>query len=84
MTTKPRIGLLGVGWIGRSRMEAILATGAVEVAAVVAPSDEMAAAALVLAPGAARRWAGMLAKRPVGLPPQQGPIGSCRSTSPIG
>ena len=51
---KPRIGFLGVGWIGRHRMEAMLATGAVEAAAVADPSDEMAADALRLAPGAAR------------------------------
>ncbi len=54
MTTRPRLGFLGVGWIGRSRMEAILATGAVDAAAIVEPSDEMAAAALTLAPGAVR------------------------------
>ena len=54
MTTRPRVGLLGVGWIGRSRMEAILATDAVEVAAIVEPSDQMADAALTLAPGAGR------------------------------
>ncbi len=52
MTTKPRIGFLGVGWIGRSRMEAMLATGAIEAAAVAEPSAEMAAEALNLAPGA--------------------------------
>lgn len=51
---KPRIGFLGVGWIGRHRMEAMLATGAVEAAAVADPSDEMAAGALALAPAAAR------------------------------
>ena len=41
----PRLGFLGVGWIGRHRMEAILATGAVEVAAIADPSAEMAAEA---------------------------------------
>lgn len=51
---KPRIGFLGVGWIGRHRMEAMLATGTVEAAAVADPSDEMAADALRLAPEAAR------------------------------
>ncbi|HEU0066879.1 MAG TPA: Gfo/Idh/MocA family oxidoreductase [Sphingomonas sp.] len=49
-----RIGLLGVGWIGRSRMAAMLATGAVEAAAIVEPSDDMAREALALAPGATR------------------------------
>ena len=31
---KPRIGFLGVGWIGRNRLEAMLGTGAIEVAAI--------------------------------------------------
>ncbi|WP_374471086.1 Gfo/Idh/MocA family protein [Phenylobacterium sp.] len=51
-TVKPRIGFLGVGWIGRHRMEAIAATGAVEIAAVADPSPEMAAEAGKLAPDA--------------------------------
>jgi predicted dehydrogenase len=50
---KPRIGFLGVGWIGRHRMEAMLDTGAVEAAAVADPSGEMQAQAAPLAPGAA-------------------------------
>jgi predicted dehydrogenase len=54
MTSRPRVGFLGVGWIGRHRMEAMLATGAVEAAAVADPSDEMAAEALRLAPDAKR------------------------------
>jgi predicted dehydrogenase len=52
MTPRPRVGFLGVGWIGRHRMEAMLATGAVEAAAIADPSDEMAAEALKLAPDA--------------------------------
>ena len=51
--TKPRIGFLGVGWIGRSRMEAMLATGLVQAAAIADPSLGMAAEAAKLAPGAA-------------------------------
>ncbi|MFD1107364.1 Gfo/Idh/MocA family protein [Sphingobium olei] len=31
---RPRIGFLGVGWIGRNRMEAMLASGRIEVAAI--------------------------------------------------
>ncbi|HEU0135376.1 MAG TPA: Gfo/Idh/MocA family oxidoreductase [Allosphingosinicella sp.] len=50
--SRPRIGFLGVGWIGRHRMEAMLATGAVEAAAIADPSSECAAQALALAPGA--------------------------------
>lgn len=52
MSNKPRLGFLGVGWIGQHRMEAMLATGAVEAAAIVDPSPEMRAEALALAPGA--------------------------------
>lgn len=51
---RPRVGFLGVGWIGRHRMEAMAATGAVEVAAFVDPSDDAAAAAAEAAPEAAR------------------------------
>jgi predicted dehydrogenase len=49
---RPRIGFLGVGWIGRSRMEAMLATGLVEAVAIADPSAEMADDAARLAPGA--------------------------------
>jgi predicted dehydrogenase len=49
---RPRVGFLGVGWIGRHRMEAILATGAIEVAGIADASAETAAAAAALAPGA--------------------------------
>ena len=47
-----RIGFLGTGWIGRHRMGAMLATGAVEAVAVADPSPEMIAEALTLAPDA--------------------------------
>jgi predicted dehydrogenase len=50
--TKPRVGFLGVGWIGRHRMEAMLETGAIEAAAIAEPSAEMMAEAAKLAPGA--------------------------------
>lgn len=48
-----RLGFAGIGWIGRNRMEAMLATGLVEAAAIVEPSPEMTAAAQAMAPGAA-------------------------------
>ncbi len=51
-TTRPRIGFLGVGWIGRHRMEAMADTGLIEVAAVADPSREMAAEAGKIAPEA--------------------------------
>lgn len=50
--TRPRIGFLGTGWIGRHRLAAIAATGAVEVAAIVDPSADCAREAQALAPGA--------------------------------
>jgi predicted dehydrogenase len=50
---KPRVGFLGTGWIGRHRMEAMLATGLVEAVAVADPSEAMVAEALALAPNAA-------------------------------
>ncbi len=46
------MGFLGVGWIGRHRLQAMLATDAVEVVAVADPSPEMVAEALAIAPGA--------------------------------
>lgn len=49
---KPRVGFLGIGWIGRNRMAAIAATGAVEIAAISDPSAEMVCEAAALAPGA--------------------------------
>ncbi|HLL59883.1 MAG TPA: Gfo/Idh/MocA family oxidoreductase [Allosphingosinicella sp.] len=49
---RPRLGFLGVGWIGRHRMEKMLETGGIEVAAIADPSPEMAAEAAKLAPKA--------------------------------
>ena len=49
---KPRIGFLGTGWIGRHRMAAMLATGAVEAAAICDPSPDCLTEALALAPAA--------------------------------
>ncbi|HEU5033492.1 MAG TPA: Gfo/Idh/MocA family oxidoreductase [Mycobacteriales bacterium] len=46
----PRLGFLGVGWIGRNRMEAIARCGAVDVVAV-ADSDASTAAAAAAAAG---------------------------------
>jgi predicted dehydrogenase len=37
--TRPRLGFLGVGWIGRNRMEALEASELVEVAAVADPAE---------------------------------------------
>jgi predicted dehydrogenase len=49
---KPRLGFLGVGWIGRNRMEAIVRSGNAEVAAIVDAAPEVARKALESAPGA--------------------------------
>ena len=50
--TKPRIGFLGSGWIGRHRMAAMLDTGLIEATGIADPSPEMRAEALKLAPAA--------------------------------
>jgi predicted dehydrogenase len=47
-----RLGFLGTGWIGRNRMEAMLATGGAEAVAICDPNEEMARQARELAPGA--------------------------------
>lgn len=52
MRERPRVGFLGVGWIGRHRMAAMIASGTVEAVAVSDPSAEMVREALALAPGA--------------------------------
>jgi predicted dehydrogenase len=52
-STKPaRLGFLGVGWIGRHRMQAILESGAARAVAITDPSAEMIAESLKLAPEA--------------------------------
>jgi predicted dehydrogenase len=38
VATKPRLGFLGVGWIGRSRLDAIAASGLADVAAIADPA----------------------------------------------
>jgi predicted dehydrogenase len=48
-----KLGFLGVGWIGRNRMEAMLATGKAEAIAICDPNPDMALEAQKLAPEAA-------------------------------
>jgi predicted dehydrogenase len=48
-----RLGFLGVGWIGRHRLQALLRSGQVEAVGIVDPSAECREAALAAAPGAA-------------------------------
>jgi predicted dehydrogenase len=50
---KPRLGFLGVGWIGRNRMEALLNSGFVEVAVIADPVAAQAEKAAQVAPKAA-------------------------------
>lgn len=45
-----RLGFLGVGWIGRHRMEAVLTSGLAEACAVCDPSPDMVASARALSP----------------------------------
>jgi predicted dehydrogenase len=49
---RPRLGFLGVGWIGQHRMKAIHESGVAEIAAIADPSFEMAKRAAELAPAA--------------------------------
>jgi len=50
--TRPRLGFLGVGWIGRNRMEAMVASNAIEVAAIADALPDNGAEAGALAPDA--------------------------------
>ena len=52
--TKPRLGFLGVGWIGRNRMEAMVKSGFAEVAAIADSVEDNAAEASKIAPEADR------------------------------
>ena len=49
---RPRIGFVGVGWIGRHRMQAIIEQNNVEIAAIADAVPATAAEAARLAPGA--------------------------------
>jgi len=50
--TRPRLGFLGTGWIGRDRLRALAASGAVDVAALADPATDCLRAAAQDAPGA--------------------------------
>jgi len=54
----PRLGFLGVGWIGRQRMEAVARAGAASVAAIADP-DRRAAEAAAAAVGGAEVCSGL-------------------------
>lgn len=67
--TRPRIGFFGTGWIGRHRMAAMIATGAIEPAFICDPDPASLAAARTVAPEARALpdLAAMLAERPDGI-----------------
>jgi predicted dehydrogenase len=50
--TRPRLGFVGVGWIGRHRLDAVIARGNAEIVAIADPSRERRDAALAGVPGA--------------------------------
>ena len=51
-SARPRIGFLGVGWIGLNRMSSLVESGLVDAVAIADPSAEMLARAVEAAPGA--------------------------------
>src|SRR5437762_12580139 len=51
---RPRLGFLGLGWIGTHRLAAIGRAGVAEIIAIADPLDEMLAAAAQHAPKAVR------------------------------
>lgn len=53
-STTPKIGCLGVGWIGRQRMQKVHQSGAAEIVAICDPQDSCAEQALELLPQARR------------------------------
>lgn len=53
-TAKPRLGFLGVGWIGRHRMQALAASELVELVAIGDSNPEILEQAVPIAPGATR------------------------------
>ena len=50
---RPRLGFLGVGWIGRHRLQAIERDGRADIVAIADPSRECRDAAMAIAPDAA-------------------------------
>ena len=53
MARRPRLGFLGVGWIGFQRMQAVAESCWGEIAAIADPAEELLAKAHALAPGCA-------------------------------
>ena len=54
MITKPKLGFLGVGWIGRRRLESIAGTGLAQISVLADPAQDSLDAAHKVAPDADR------------------------------
>lgn len=67
--TRPKIAFVGLGWIGRHRMQAICDQGGVDIVALADPSDDCVAEAASLAPNAitGNTLAEVLAHKPDGV-----------------
>src|SRR4051794_4862592 len=52
-TARPRLSFLGVGWIGRHRMEAIARSGLAEIVAIADPAQNLLSQAAASVPDAA-------------------------------
>lgn len=68
-TLRPRLAFLGLGWIGRNRMEAVARAGLADIVALADPSPEAVQAAAAHAPEAAQGadLGAILATRPDGV-----------------
>jgi predicted dehydrogenase len=66
---RPSLGFVGVGWIGRNRMEAIALDERVEVTGVVEPAEDLALQALEISPAAEwfPNYEALLDARPDGI-----------------
>src|SRR5687767_4655477 len=66
---RPRLGFLGVGWIGQHRLQALVRSGLVDVVAITDPVRMHAEQAARIAPGAAvlDSFETLLALEPGGL-----------------
>ncbi len=55
LSARPRLGFLGVGWIGRKRMEAVAQSGLADIVAIVDTSRDLAGQAAAQVPDAKQR-----------------------------
>jgi predicted dehydrogenase len=51
-SARPKVGFLGVGWIGRNRLEAVAQSDLIEIAAIADPAEELRRKAAEFAPSA--------------------------------